>query len=88
MGDGGRSQESYNENYKNPLQTPRKFNVSLEGSTDDLMMSAVFHSRLAFLQADKGNTTLILNTVDYKHKINSFLKYQFYKNWPVIPECR
>jgi len=40
------------------------------------------NTNLTILQADNGNATAVLNTVDYKQKITSLLEDPSYRNWP------
>jgi len=39
----------------------------------------VFHVEITILPADKGNTTVVLNTSDYKQKISSLLEDSAYR---------
>jgi hypothetical protein len=46
------------------------------------------NTNLTILPADKGNATLILNTIDYKQKITSLFQDHHKEEWLGIPRIR
>jgi hypothetical protein len=60
----------YRENYKKNSSRPRNNLTNAERKTPRTFKK----TDLAILPANKGNATVILNTVDYKQMINSLLE--------------